>query len=279
MFVLETTADGSPTVRIQNQDGSLSEAMHSLRGALSETVYIYGTAISTCLERNFSPRVLSMGLGLGYVELLSSALFLKAGVPFEKRSGQSFEILPELRDGFSQWLNYENGGQWLNYESGSQWLNPQPQTLELNLETSPSSPSSVLFAIYDDVLRHIATTTGIEAAEIRMSLNQLVRRGQWRISAELDRSTEFSEGFGCICFDAFSAKSSPDLWSEDFLTDFFTRASAPVAVVSTYACTGSLKRALRACGFEVKIRPGFSSKRDSTFAVRDAHSATANSRP
>jgi tRNA U34 5-methylaminomethyl-2-thiouridine-forming methyltransferase MnmC len=39
-------------------------------------------------------------------------------------------------------------------------------------------------------------------------------------------------------------------------------------VLSTYACTGHLKRALIAAGFKLEIREGYASKRDSTLAYR-----------
>lgn len=71
-----------------------------------------------------------------------------------------------------------------------------------------------------------------------------------------------------ICFDAFSSKTTAHLWSEDFLTDFIAQHSEDDAVFTTYACTGSLKRALRKNNFEFMNRKGFTGKRDSTLAVR-----------
>lgn len=248
------TADGSPTVRIGAEDRepeTASEAMHSLKGAFSETVYIYGTALVTALEnfeRGFPPRVLSLGLGLGYVELLAAGLILKRNQNFTSGSvresflasvqGESFESIPQLRDWFVNWL-------------AGHGETPEEFT-----------------RIYDHILQRTAQEVGIPAPMIKTSLASWVMTGQWRIRAALEAHTEFSNRFGCICFDAFSSKTSPELWTEAFLIDFLARACAEKCVLSTYACTGALKRGLRTSGFEITIREGFSSKRDSTFAVR-----------
>ena len=232
-----------------------SESMHSLKGAFSETVYIYGTAIQRCLT-SFSvpsaqssvlssggggPRIFSLGLGLGYVEILAAALVLKAEEGFTGVSqiagGESFEIVPELREWFVSWVSGE--------------------------------PVRADFQVaYDDILRRTAEQTGILPEQIRAQMHKMIQSGRWKIRPALDATTEFKERFHCICFDAFSSKTSPDLWSEEFLTAFFQKVAAESCVLATYACTGALKRTLRAARFELTIREGFSSKRDSTFAVR-----------
>lgn len=245
-FAFETTEDGSPTVRIIQSTG-LSEAMHSLKGAFSETVYIYGTAIETALIRGFPPRVLSLGLGLGYVEILSAGMFLRELKQTNSESalgllrnlgGESFELLPELRTWFNNWL------------------------------TGADSVPDNFTVTYDQILARTAQHLDLPSAEIKALLKDLMTSGQWLIREALDPATTFQKKFGCICFDAFSSKTSPELWTEPFLMEFLAKTCEPQAVLSTYACTGALKRALKGSGFELSIREGFSSKRDSTFAVR-----------
>ena len=238
MFAFIRTEDGSPTLRLQgNEPGALSEAMHSLKGAFSETVYIYGTAIETTLDLGLEPSVLSMGLGLGYVELLATGLALKSGA--RTWGGESYEIVPELRDYFAKWV-----------------------------EGKDDVPAEFV-AVYDEILERTARHCGIaEPAAVRSAFASSLARGDWKIREALSGDTVFSRRFNCICFDAFSSKSTPDLWSEAFLGDFLARSAESSCVLATYACTGALKRSLRAAGFELQIREGFSSKRDSTFAVR-----------
>ncbi len=243
-FQFVKTEDGSLSARIgapETPFEDCSEAMHSLRGAFSETVYIYGSALRLAAEKQFDERVLSMGLGLGYVELLAAAIAMKAN---RKVSGESFEIVPELRDYFIEWLR------------GAK--DPAARV---------KVPEDFMQA-YEGICDRTASEIGVNSADLREALATAVSNGSWLIRNELDAQTTFKEPFGCICFDAFSSKSTPDLWTEEFLKSFLDKTAAPQAVLSTYACTGALKRALKTSGFEVTIREGFSSKRDSTFAVR-----------
>lgn len=242
-FVFESTLDGSPTLRLQGPEG-LSEAMHSLKGAFSETEYIYGTAILRSLENTEqAPRVLSMGLGLGYIEVLATALALKAGRA-QELSGESFEAVPQLREWFLAWVQ-GNSAQ------------PSASTLPLGFQQA-----------YDQLLQKTAAATATSASDVHRELRRAFVEGRWVFSGPLTPETEFQKPYTCICFDAFSSKSAPDLWNESFLLDFLARATTPSCVFSTYACTGSLKRALRTSGFQLNIREGFASKRDSTFAER-----------
>jgi hypothetical protein len=243
-FQFVQTADGSPTVRIGSETDA-SEAMHSLKGAFSETAYIYGTAIETAIERGFEPSVLSLGLGLGYVEILAAGLFLKDGRQADVLSGESFEAVADLRNWFINWIR----------EQGE-----LPQEFR---------------EIYDEILERTAWHTGVGSPRLKSFLQELLETGRWQIREALEATTQLHRKFGCICFDAFSSKTSPDLWTEPFLADFFTRAASAGCVLSTYACTGALKRSLRATGFELKIREGFASKRDSTFALRSLEFAAA----
>lgn len=234
-YAFEETEDGSLTLRLGLGPDS-SEAMHSLRGAFSETDYIYGAALRAANERGLPLRVLSMGLGLGYVEILAAGLWFKSDRK-EDLSGESFEIIPELREYFAAWCSDTD--------------------CPLDFQKT-----------YDDVLRRTSLTLGLDEKEIKQTLAKAISQGNWKIREALEADTTFGAKFTVICFDAFSSKSTPDLWTEDFLNAFFVKACAPHCVLSTYACTGALKRALRNQGFELNIREGFSSKRDSTFAIR-----------
>ncbi len=225
-YLFEVTDDDSFTMRfIDPESSTVSECMHSLRGAFSETNYIYGYAIREVITRELAPRFLSVGLGLGYCEILLSALLLR---DFQ---AESFEIDSRLRDHFASWVRND----------------------DVPLEFQK---------VYDQTLKSSAELVGCSVANVKKYLSLV------QLRETLTDKTAFTEKFSCVLFDAFSSKSSPELWTEEFLVEFFKKACAPDCVFATYACTGVLKRALRASGFEVLVRPGFSSKRDSTFAVR-----------
>ncbi len=70
-----------------------------------------------------------------------------------------------------------------------------------------------------------------------------------------------------ILFDAYSNKTSEELWDEDFLVELLS-CSQIGSVITTYAATGSLNRALKKTGFKNLKRGGFSFKRQSTLAVK-----------
>jgi hypothetical protein len=256
-FQLVETADQSLTARLiytasgttsTSEPANTSETMHSLRGAFLETVYIYGKAYDTAIElldqsinssveANRDPRVFSLGLGLGYVELLSSALSIRHG---RKLCGASFEAVNELNSSFLHWLGL-NGA------------------------------ASVPTHVYDGILERTSIETGVDAARIKLEIREAIQAGSWIIegplTAQLD-SASLDSPFHCIAFDAFSGKSTPELWTREFLDAFLAKACAPICALSTYACTGHLKRALVASGFELTIREGYASKRDSTLATR-----------
>ena len=71
-FTIVTTADGSPSLSIEDSSGYV-EKMHHAAGAMSESIYIYGEAVQKVLDRRWPLRVLSVGLGLGYNELITAA--------------------------------------------------------------------------------------------------------------------------------------------------------------------------------------------------------------
>lgn len=268
-FQLVETADESLTARLIYASGTVSgtvsgtasasepantsETMHSLRGAFLETVYIYGTAYDTAVRlldqavlnpvsesaplTTRHPRVFSLGLGLGYVELLSSALSIRHD---RELHGASFEAVPELNSSFLHWLGLDGTG-------------------------------SVPAHVYDDILHRTAKETGVSDALIKSRLKEAIQSHAWLIEGPLTSelaSTSLETPFHCIAFDAFSGKSTPELWTREFLDSFLDKACAPVCALSTYACTGHLKRALQAAGFTLNIREGYASKRDSTLATR-----------
>jgi len=242
-FQFVETADGSLTARLGE-----SETMHSLRGAFNETVYIYGTAFEVAQNELGikQPTVFSLGLGLGYVEILSAALALKAEV---KPKGESFELIEVLNTSFASWAS--------------------TSLSQSNLAVAPAAfvPSEV----YDQIAIRTCEAMKSElvtADTLRSAIGNALQEKSWTLSGPLTPQTKMTRKFDCIAFDAFSSKSTPELWTREFLDHFLESACSETCVLSTYACTGHLKRALTDAGFELRIREGYASKRDSTIAIR-----------
>ena len=237
-FEVEITGDGSPSLRLLqaiDDKTEKGESMHHSGGAAEETELIYGRVIHECFNHTPEPHFLSVGLGLGYVELtIAREALLKRNLNF---SIESFELVPELKFLFQAWLKGE-------------------------------SLSSEIQNVYDLMAQSVLKTHFLELKNLKSLLNEKQAQQRWRLQGPLLAQSPFLSLAHGILFDAFSSKTSPDLWTEEFLVDFFTRASANDSVISTYACRGTLKRALKQSAFAVQIREGFKGKRNSTLAWR-----------
>lgn len=75
------------------------------------------------------------------------------------------------------------------------------------------------------------------------------------------------ERFDVVYFDAFAPDVQPELWTEEVMGKMFS-ILRPGGVWVTYSSKGSVKRALRAVGFEVTRLPGALGKRHMVRAIR-----------
>lgn len=233
-FSLETTLDGSPTLRLIagpiNSDKP-PESMHHSGGAASETLYIYGNpmckAMQLAHERSQSAlKTCVVGLGLGYIEMCWADAQIKS-----KTAGScdSFEIIEGLKKNFLNWL------------------------------------SSNKTTIYNECLNYLKVDSSSKVYE-KMQHNFLNEEHLYKDL--IDKKSYQDKKWNLICYDAFSRKTNQELWQEDFLTDWIFHHAEEDAVFMTYACTGSLKRALQKNNFTFIKRPGFQGKRDATLALR-----------
>src|ERR1044072_8503613 len=228
-----TTGDGSPTLAFKRADGYV-EKMHHTGGALSESLYIYRDALKLALENGASPRVISMGLGLGYNELISIAHFAAAGI--DRFKIWSFEAVPALREAFAGWAGGDISSQ-LTEVSGQ-----------------AAAKVAEAFSITPERLREL-TCTALKDGRLEL-------RGPFPDDIEGVTSTS------TVYYDAYSNKMDPALWSVDFLTEKLGPCLDEVCVLATYAATGALNRSLKQLGFRLIPKAGFQGKRQSTLALR-----------
>lgn len=231
---LTATADGSPSLVYVSplpDEASREEGMHHRGGALSETQYIYGP-VADYVFAHVPPRAaqfVSLGLGLGYNEILIASRALAGGV--SDYCIASYEMDPWLRRCFEAWV-FGNGD-------------------------SPLTP----------VYEQIATGFFENAAVVRGELARLLAAKGLLLFGALHEAKQLPEEIHGYCWDAFSRKTSPELWDENFLVRCFAKASPQGSCLSTYASIGSLKRALIKSGFHLETREGFSGKKQSTWAI------------
>ncbi len=207
--------------------------MHAMEGAFTETQYIYQPTIEQAFRAVNQPAFISVGLGLGYNEILVICESLKQGkMPALIHSYESVEW---LITGFTHWIQ------------------------EID---NPLNP------IYDEILAFYADKYALPISAIRFRLKDLLDQKKLVLDGAIHPQTQ-PPAVHAICFDAFSSKTSPELWTEEFLESFFRMASETPCFVSTYACTGALKRSLKKNGYVIEIKKGFGVKRESTFAVKN----------
>lgn len=231
-FEIFTTADGSPTLIYRRADGYL-EKMHHSGGAFNESMYIYHHGLCQALDQGILPRVVSVGLGLAYNELIAIAEFHRRGLSNWRL--WSFEAIPYLQNGFIEWLK---------------------------MNRDESELTRILDLASEKVSRHF------HLPQLKELAAQAWFDGRLILRQSFPNDTTEVHDIGVVFYDAYSNKMSPELWQETELQKVLQKMLAPHALLCTYAATGSLNRVLKNLGFKLLTRPGFLGKRESTLAIR-----------
>ncbi len=229
------TEDGSPSI-VTTYENGVTEKMHHFRGALTESIYVYVPAVEWSFTKHPCPSVMSLGLGLGYNELLTVAAAIRHCLA-NQMTLVTFESDEGLKDHFKNWL--------------------------LNIAVTP------LDATYTQIIEQIAQAENVSPEILKSSAAALLKAGLWSIRGSFPEELTDADRFGAILYDAFSSKMDGPLWSEELLKHFLMKHAAPECAFATYASTGALKRALKANGFQIQSKSGFGGKKECTFSIRD----------
>lgn len=229
-----TTQDGSPTLSWRRSDGYV-EKMHHSGGALEESLYIYHQSLERVLASHRPVRVMSIGLGLGYNELITMAEMVKRGLT--EWQIWSFEAHPDLHSEFKTWI-------------------------------AEGDSDSALGLVYNNILARIADRLKVDPTEIKITAREALHRGTLQLRLSFPDDISEINDVNLIYYDAYSKKMDPHLWDEQRLTEKLGPLLGERCVLSTYAATGSLNRVLRHLGFRLIPKPGFLGKRESTLAIR-----------
>ncbi|MEY2987473.1 MAG: hypothetical protein RJB13_994 [Pseudomonadota bacterium] len=245
------TADGSYSLRYKSgcsDNAPWTEPMHSSKGAWSETLHVYFPALleSMALPQKTEPwKVASVGLGLGYNEILCSALGMKFGLRSDQLKVYSFESEQPLQSSF------------LTFFKDSEKV---------------SLPPALKFA-YQNICDLVCSHLQLSQFELQSYITQLVDCGSLELHGRLDtehfdRPEKNLFQSHCVLFDAFSPDSSPLLWKVELLESIVTELCAPSCRFVSYASRTALKRVLVSKGFQLSKTSGFAGKRECTFALR-----------
>ena len=75
------------------------------------------------------------------------------------------------------------------------------------------------------------------------------------------------ETYHLVFFDAFSPDAQPEMWTEACF-EKIAKAMKQDGILTTYSCKGTVKRALKATGFQIEKLPGPPGKREFLRAVK-----------
>lgn len=236
-FEIEITKDDSPTLRLikppVGADVSIhpgGESMHHTGGALSETCLIYGQAFQYGFEKHSNPKIVSLGLGLGYVEVLACAFsLLHNSSAFEI---YSYESIPGLRKLFEDFY----------------------------LKDTKSET-------YQWILGEIAKKYQLSPDVLRLQIKTALKENRLKLLGNFLEELPNLKSFDVFCYDAYSRKTSPELWDEVLMTKTFLLGS-DTSCISSYASNAVLKKALSQAGFQFEVLEGFQGKRNRTWAYR-----------
>lgn len=187
----------------------------------------------------------------------SKHVFIEAGLQFSSTKKSEISV---LEVGFGTGLNfiltydYCNRHQInLNYTS----IEAFPLTVEVLQQTG-----------YSQYVPETIWNNFISGYEDSLKATQKIAE---KINLKIPHTTlaEFKseKSFDLIYYDAFSVQHQPEMWSDEIIAHACSFLK-PGGTFVTYAITGKLKRAVKACGFTIEKLPGAPGKREMLRAVK-----------
>ncbi|RLD49333.1 MAG: SAM-dependent methyltransferase [Bacteroidetes bacterium] len=88
-----------------------------------------------------------------------------------------------------------------------------------------------------------------------------------KIQQKLENYQHIGSMADIIYFDAFGPDVQPELWTEEIFQRI-ADITSPGGILVTYSCKGTVKRALKAAGFEIEKIPGPKGKREMLRGVK-----------
>lgn len=191
----------------------------------------------------------------------SKHVFIAAGLEYaiERNPNQEIKV---LEVGFGTGLNFllsfehcEGGDIKLNYTG----IEAFPLTREVIEETGYSE--YVPIDIWDNFINNYD-----EAMTVKTNLSSLC---ELTIAYTTLTAFKNDELFDVVYYDAFSVQHQPEMWTNDIIAHVCSFVK-PNGIFITYAITGNLKRAVKACGFTIEKLPGAPGKREMLRAIKSA---------
>jgi len=181
----------------------------------------------------------------------SKHVFIDAGLKFASQDKSKISV---LEVGFGTGLNFI-----LSYECCT----------ENNIELAYTSIEA--YPLTTDVINQTGYSEYVSAeiwnsfvANYEKSLESIQRLSplcELEIPATTLAEFKTQKKFDVIYYDAFSVQHQPEMWTDEIITRVCSFLK-PGGTFVTYAITGKLKRAVKACGFSIEKLPGAPGKRE-----------------
>ena len=226
-FVPVLTEDGSLSLQPNEAFGAEQEQMHSRGGALSESVFIYFEALDYFFNQD------NQHIGK-VVESVGLGLGYNEVLTFLSCSkNKAFDV------------------RLFSYEA--------ERILEPLFFKRLEQPEE-----YPVYWKQFSDRFDFDVSEACTFLKQKIELKGPLSEFEIEKNEKEQR---IILFDAYSNKTTENLWTESFLKTYLSTCKEG-SVLATYAATGVLKRKLEDCGFKNLNKSGFLKKRQSTLAVK-----------
>ena len=216
----------------KTQDGSMTlyipdwnESYHSKHGAVQEALHVFLKFGLQRFSHQKSIKVLEFGFGTGLNAIISL-------------------LFAEL---------YKIEIEYFTIEK-------YPINLELATKLDFEESLSAVFSTFSSgkILAHF---TNLHAVEWGKSVSVSEKFNINKMEADFREFNLEKESFDIVFFDAFGMRVQPELWKESLFEKIYNSLNLN-GLLTTYACNGQTKRALKACGFDVEKKPGPPGKRE-----------------
>lgn len=188
----------------------------------------------------------------------SKHVFIEAGLKhgLEKFGTSEIDI---LEIGFGTGLNFllsyahcKEATKTLNYRS---------------IEAFPLSAETILSTGYRQYVPTIWNSFFEKYEQALTTQVELSANCQLEISHTTLQNFTTEKRFDVLYYDAFSVRHQPGLWTDEIIAHACSFLK-PGGIFVTYAITGNLKRAVKACGFTIEKLPGAPGKREMLRAIK-----------
>lgn len=189
----------------------------------------------------------------------SKHVFIDAGLKFSIEQNQDQEI-KVLEVGFGTGLNFILS-----------FAHCEEQNVKLNytgIEAFPLTRDVIEQTGYNAYIEDKKWSAFIENYELALTKPQNIS-SHCELTIAHQTLIDFNSDklFDVLYYDAFSVQHQPEMWTNEVIAHACSFVKQGGVFVS-YAITGNLKRAVKACGFDIEKLPGAPGKREMLRAIK-----------